>query len=65
MVGLSFHIFGGNSAGFSDVFHYNRVSVIAGFHCSCLDALNLKLVLHPNKTCFAVLLLTMKISYLQ
>ena len=46
-------------------FRYNRVFVIAGFHCSWLDALNLKLVLHPNKTCFAVLLLTMKICYLQ
>ena len=30
---VCFHIFNYNSAGLANVFHYNRVFVIAGFHC--------------------------------
>ena len=32
--GVYFHIFYSNSAGLSDVFRYNGVLVIAGFHCT-------------------------------
>ena len=32
--GVHFHIFYCNSAGLSDVFRYNGVLVIAGFHCT-------------------------------
>ena len=32
--GVRFHIFYCNSAGLSDVFRYNGVFVIAGFHCT-------------------------------